>query len=224
MIFTFDFTKNILKPLSQWGGFFLFLLGIIWIIYALYETKRRGSFKKRKVETWDFDVTKFLKILTYFGFIVGIFSILSGVGALILDIPPSTAYALKNPTVGRSLFTAIILIVFGIFTFLKPINDLPIASVIGLMVASLIVAIIALAIPEKFVEAIAVFIDPKILLVIIFIIIFAIIALTAKFYMSGVMAISKALSWPPLAFIVAAFCLIQGFLLLVVGVSISGYF
>ncbi|MBA7658933.1 hypothetical protein ES703_66896 [subsurface metagenome] len=224
MIFTFDFTKNILKPLSQWGGFFLFLLGIIWIIYALYETKRRGSFKKRKVETWDFDVTKFLKILTYFGFIVGIFSILSGVGALILDVPPSTAYALKNPTVGRSLFTAIILIVFGIFTFLKPINDLPIASVIGLMVASLIVAIIALAIPEKFVEAIAVFIDPKILLVIIFIIIFAIIALTAKFYMSGVMAISKALSWPPLAFIVAAFCLIQGFLLLVVGVSISGYF
>lgn len=224
MIFTFDFTKNILKPLSQWGGFFLFLLGIIWIIYALYETKRRGSFKKRKVETWDFDVTKFLKVLTYFGFIVGIFSILSGVGALILDVPPSTAYALKNPTVGRSLFTAIILIVFGIFTFLKPINDLPIASVIGLMVASLIVAIIALAIPEKFVEAIAVFIDPKILLVIIFIIIFAIIALTAKFYMSGVMAISKALSWPPLAFIVAAFCLIQGFLLLVVGVSISGYF
>ena len=149
---------------------------------------------------------------------------MSGVGALILDVPPSTAYALKNPTVGRSLFTAIILIVFGIFTFLKPINDLPIASVIGLMVASLIVAIIALAIPEKFVEAIAVFIDPKILLVIIFIIIFAIIALTAKFYMSGVMAISKALSWPPLAFIVAAFCLIQGFLLLVVGVSISGYF
>ncbi|KKK59405.1 hypothetical protein LCGC14_3034710, partial [marine sediment metagenome] len=73
-------------------------------------------------------------------------------------------------------------------------------------------------------QVIAVFIDPKILLVIIFIIIFAIIALTAKFYMSGVMAISKALSWPPLAFIVAAFCLIQGLLLLVLGVSISGYF
>ena len=224
MIFAFDFTENILQPLSQWGGFFLLLLGIIWIIYAIYETKRRGSFKKRKVETWDFDVTKFLKILTYFGFIVGIFSILSGVGELILDAPPSTAYAGLNPTAGKSIFTAIILIVFGIFTFLKPINDLPIASVIGLMVASLIVAIIALAIPQQLVEVIAVFIDPKILLVIIFIIIFAIIALTAKFYMSGVMAISKALSWPPLAFIVAAFCLIQGFLLLVVGVSISGYF
>jgi len=221
LIFAFDFTKNILRPLSQWGGFFLLLLGIIWIIYAIYETKRRGSFKKRKVETWDFDVTKFLKILTYFGFIVGIFSILSGVGELILDEPPSKAYDL---TEGKSIFTAIILIVFGIFTFLKPINDLPIASIIGLMVASLIVAIIALAIPPKLVEVIAVFIDPKILLVIIFIIIFAIIALTAKFYMSGVMAISKALSWPPLAFIVAAFCLIQGFLLLVIGVSISGYF
>ncbi|MHA2007070.1 MAG: hypothetical protein ACXABO_05735 [Promethearchaeota archaeon] len=224
MIFAFDFTENILRPLSQWGGFFLVLLGIIWIIYAIYETKRRGSFKKRKVETWDFDVTKFLKILTYFGFLVGIFSILSGVGELILDVPPSNLFAELNPTAGKSLFTAIILIVFGIFTFLKPINDLPIASVIGLLVASLIVAIIALAIPQQLVEVIAVFIDPKILLIIIFIIIFAIVALTAKFYMSGVMAISKALSWPPLAFIVAAFCLIQGFLLLVIGVSISGYF
>ncbi len=224
MIFAFDFTTNILGPLSRWGGFFLFLLGIIWIIYAFYETKRRGSFKKRKVESWDFDVTKFLKILTYLGFIVGIFSILSGVGQLILDAPPSNLFGELNPTLGKNIFTAIILIVFGIFTFLKPINDLPIASVIGLMVASLVVAIIALAIPQQLVEVIAVFIDPKILLVIIFIIIFAIIALTAKFYISGVMAISKVLSWPPLAFIVAAFCFIQGFLLLVVGVSISGYF
>ena len=224
MIFAFDFTENILKPLAQLGGFFLLLLGIIWIIYAIYETKRRGSFKKRKVETWDFDITKFLKILTYFGFIVGIFSILSGVGELILKVPPSTAYALLNSTTDRNIFTAIILIVFGVFTFLKPINDLPIASIIGLLVASLIMAIIALAIPPQLVQVIAVFIDPKILLVIIFIIIFAIIALTAKFYMSGVMAISKALSWPPLAFIVAAFCLIQGLLLLVLGVSISGYF
>ncbi len=224
MIFQFDFTENILRPLSQWGGFFLLLLGIIWIIYAIYETKRRGSFKKRKVETWDFDVTKFLKILTYLGFIVGFFSIMSGVGELILDVPPSTAYAGLNPTAGKSIFTAIILIVFGVFTFLKPINDLPIASVIGLLVASLIVAIIAMAIPQQLVAVIAVFIDPKIVLIIIFIIIFAIIALTAKFFMSGIMAISKALSWPPLAFIVAAFCLIQGFLLLVVGVSISGYF
>ena len=223
MIFAFDFTENILRPLSQWGGFFLLLLGIIWIIYAIYETKRRGSVKKRKVETWDFDVTKFLKVLTYFGFIVGIFAILSGVGELILDEPPSNLYAVVTGP-DKSIFTAIILIVFGIFTFLKPINDLPIASVIGLMIASLIVAIIALAIPQTVVELIAVFIDPKILLIIIFIIIFAIIALTAKFYMSGVMAISKALSWPPLAFIVAAFCLIQGFLLLVIGISISGYF
>jgi len=220
MIFVFDFTENILRPLSQWGGFFLLLLGIIWIIYAIYETKRRGSFKRRKVESWDFDITKFLKILTYLGFIVGIFSILSGAGELILNVPPSVAYVGTD----KSVFTAIILIVFGIFTFLKPINDLPIASIIGLMVATLLIAIIALAIPQQLVQVIAVFIDPRIVLVIIFIIIFAIIALTAKFYMSGVMAISKALSWPPLAFIVAAFCLIQGFLLLVIGVSISGYF
>ncbi|KKL85296.1 hypothetical protein LCGC14_1956130, partial [marine sediment metagenome] len=194
---------------------------VMWIIYALYETMRRGSFKKRKVEDWDFDITKFLKGLTYIGFIVGIFSILSGVGELILDEYPSMAY---DKTAGRSLFTAIFLIFFGILTFFKPINDLPIASIIGLMVASALVVIIALIIPQGVVEFIAGFIDPKIVLIVFFIIIFTIIALTVKFYMGGLMAISKLISWPPLALIVAVFCLIQGFLLLVIGVSITGYF
>jgi hydrogenase/urease accessory protein HupE len=55
-------------------------------------------------------------------------------------------------------------------------------------------------------------------------VVFAIVALTVKFYIGVLMAISKAISWPVLAFIVAAFCLLQGFLLLVVGVSITGYF
>ena len=60
MIFQFDFTEHILKPLGKFGGWFMLILGIIWLVYAAYETKRRKSFKKRKVEDWDFDVTKFL--------------------------------------------------------------------------------------------------------------------------------------------------------------------
>lgn len=219
MIFAFDFTEHILKPLGKYGGFFMLVLGIIWIIYAAYETKRRKSFKKRKVEDWDFDVTKFLKALTYIGFIVGLLSLISGVAGLMFDIPPSKAYAVTTEDT-RNIFTSIILIVFGILTFVKPANDLPLSSLIGVLVASLVVIILAFAIPQTLIDFIAVLVDPRIVLAIIFIIVFALVALTAKFYTKAFMTISKALSWPPLAVIVALFSFIQGFLLLVIGISI----
>lgn len=222
MIFAWDFKEDFMIPLGKLGGFFMFLLGIVWLVYAVYETKRRKSFKKRKTETWDFDITKFLKGLTYIGFIIGFLSIVSGVSGLMFDIPPSVAYV--NLEDGRNLFTSILLIVFGILTFVKPANDLPLASIVGMLVATLVVVLLALFIPQKLVEVIAVFINPKILLAIIFLIIFAIVSLTAKFYTAGFMAVSKAISWPPLAVIFALFSLIQGFLLVVIGVSISGVF
>ncbi|MFX1503105.1 MAG: hypothetical protein ACFFDH_19250 [Promethearchaeota archaeon] len=223
MIFQWDFTENFLKPLGKFGGFFLLVLGIMWLLYAVYETKRRKSFKKRKVEDWDFDITKVLKALTYIGFIVGLLSIVSGVSGLMYRIPPSTAYAAVSEN-DRNLFTSILLIVFGILTFVKPANDLPLASIIGMLMASVVVILLALLIPQTVVDLIAVFINPKLLLAILFIVIFAIVALTAKFYTAGFMAVSKAISWPPLAVIFAIFCFVQGFLLLVVGVSISGFF
>ena len=207
-------------PLGKLGGFFMLLLGIIWLLYAVYETKRRKSFKKRKVEDWDFDMTKFLKGLTYIGFIVGLLCIVSGVSGLMFDIPPSVAYVEDS----RSVFTSILLIVFGILTFVKPANDLPLASIVGMLAATLVVILLALMIPQTVIDVIAAFVNPKILLAVVFIIIFAIIALTAKFYTAGFMAVSKAISWPPLAIVVAIFCLLQGFLLVVLGISISGAF
>ncbi|UCD01568.1 MAG: hypothetical protein JSV23_00655 [Promethearchaeota archaeon] len=221
MIFQWDFTENFLRPLGTFGGWFMLILGIMWIIYAAYETKRRKSFKKRKVEDWDFDITKFLKGLTYIGFIVGLLSLMSGIAGLIFNVPPSYTFP---PGAGRSWFSGIILIIFGFLTFVKPANDLPLASIIGVLIASIVVIILALAVPQKVTDLIAVFVNPKIVLLIVFIIVFAIVALTAKFYTAGFMAVSKAISWPPLAVIFAIFCFIQGFLLLVLGVSISGYF
>ena len=223
LIYQFDFTEGFLRPLAEFAGFFTLILGVMWLVYAIYETKRRGSVKKRKVEDWNFDVTKFLKFLTYFGIIIGILSILSGVGGLILDQAPSVAYA-ANTQDTKSIFVSALLIIVGVFTLLKPLNDLPISSVIGVLLASLIVVLAVSAIPDQLVQAIALFIDPKLLLLIIFIVVFAIVALTVKFYIGILMGISKAISWPVLAFIVAIFLLIQGFLLLVVGVSITGYF
>lgn len=220
MIFQWDFTENFLRPLSRWGGFFFLILGIMWLIYAIYETKRRGSFKKRKVESWDFDITKFLKGLTYIGFLVGIFSMLSGIGELILNEAPSVAYATAHPGAGRNYFSAILLIVFGIFTFLKPLNDLPIASIVGLIVAIAAALIVCFLIPPVLVEHIAIHFDPKWFFIILFIVILAVVAILVKFYIGGIMGISKVISWPPFAFIVAVVCLVQGILLLVLGISI----
>lgn len=222
LIYQFDFTDVFLRPLAEFAGFLTLILGVMWLVYAIYEAQRRGSVKKRKVEDWNFDVTKFLKFLTYFGIVIGILSLLSGVGGLILNQPPSRAFAFNNPN--ASIFTSVFLIIVGVFTLLKPLNDLPISSVIGILLASIVVVVAASLIPGQLVQVIAVFIDPRLLLVIIFIIVFAFIALTVKFYIGVLMGISKAISWPILAFILAAFCLLQGFLLLVVGVSITGYF
>ena len=222
MIYQFDFTEGFLRPLAEFAGFFTLILGAMWLVYAIYEAKRRGSVKERKVEEWNFDVTKFLKFFTYFGIVIGILSILSGVGGLLLNQPPSRAFAFNNPN--ASIFTSIFLIIMGILTLLKPLNDLPISSVLGILLASVVVVVIAFAIPDQVYELIEVLIDPRLLFAIIFIIIFAIVALTVKFYIGTLMAISKAISWPVLAFIVAAFCIIQGLLLVVIGVSITGFF
>ena len=223
MIYQFDFTESFLRPLAEFAGFFTLILGAMWLVYAVYESKRRGSVKNRKVEDWNFDVTKFLKLFTYLGIVVGIFGLLSGVGGLILDQAPSVAYA-ANTQDAKSIFTSAFLIVLGILTLLKPLNDLPISSVLGILLASIVVVITSMAIPDHVVQVIAIYINPKLLLVIIFIVVFAIVALTVKFYIGALMSISKAISWPVFAFIIAAFCILQGFLLLVIGVSISGIF
>ena len=220
MIFQWDFTENFLRPLARFAAFIILILGVIWIIFALYEAKRRGGFKKRKTEDYDLDVTKFLKGLTYLGFIVGIFAILSGVGGWVLDEPPSIAYSLNH----ASIFTSIFLIIIGIFTFLKPLNDLPIASVVGMLVASLAAILVAVAIPDIILQHIALHIELKWFFIILFIIVFAVVAILVKFYIGGLMTASKIISWPPFAFIVAVLCLIQGFLLLVIGISITVFF
>lgn len=200
----------------------------MWLVYGVYEAKRRGSVKERKVEDWDFKLTKFLKVITYLGMVVGVLSLLSGVSGLLYNIPPSGAFArnieLAGGEAGPSVFTSVLLIILGILTFLKPMNDIPIASVVGLLAGSAVVAIIVIALPGEAYELIGIWINPTLFFVILFIIVFAIVALTAKFYIGTLMGISKIISWPFFALIVAGFCFLQAFLLLVPGISISGIF
>ena len=215
----FQFKEGFLIPLAEMAGFFVLILGIMWLIYGVYEAKRRGSVKERKIEDWDFKLTKFLKFLTYLGFVIGVLSILSGVAGLLYNVPPRGFQG-----VDVSIFTSVLLIIMGVLTFLKPMNDIPISSVVGLMAGSAVVAIIVMALPGEAYEIIGIFMNPTLFFVILFIIVFAIVALTAKFYIGTLMAISKLISWPIFALIIAGFCLLQAFLILVVGVSITGYF
>jgi hypothetical protein len=205
---------------GQMAGFFVLILGIMWLIFGVYEAKRRGSVKKRKTEDWDMKVTKFLKALTYLGLVIGILAILSGVGGLMENVPPSIAFISGEV----SIFTSALLIIIGILTLLKPINDLPIASVVGLLAGSAVILVLVMVMPAEAYTVIGLFMNPTVFFVILFIIIFAIIALTAKFYIGGLMKVSKFISWPPIAFVVAGFCFLQGFLVLVFGISIGYLF
>jgi len=216
----FQFKEAFLIPLAEMAAFWILILGIMWLIYGIYEAKRRGSVKERKVEDWDYKLTKFLKVLTYLGMVVGVLSLLSGVSGLLYNIPPTSTF----PSGQVSIFTSILLIILGILTFLKPMNDIPVASVVGLLAGTAVVAVIIMSLPGEAYIIIGLLIDPTIFFAILFIIVFAIVALTAKFYIGTLMGISKIISWPLLALIIAGFCLLQAFLLLVVGVSISGFF
>ena len=206
--------------MASLGGFFVLLLGAYWLISSLHEANRRKSFRKLlDIEEWDLTVTAFLKIFTGLGFLIGILSIISGAAGLILDEAPSIAYA-SQTAANRNLFTSIFLIVLGILTFLRPLNDIPIASILGLLVGSAITILTVVFVPDAAVEVIANFVNPKIFLIVLFIIIFIVVALTVKFYTAGIMFFSKLVAWPPIAMILSLFCFVQGFMLLALGISL----
>ena len=212
-----EWVDGFFKPLAEYAWLMMVILGIMWLIYAAYEANRRETWRKlTKIDDWDFNITPFLKLLTYVGFIVGILSIFCGSSGLILNLPPSTKYATETAN-SVNIFTSIFLIIFGLLTFFKPLNDLPISSIIGLAAASLVTAIIIWVIMAL---GVSISTTIAVALIVIFLIIFAITAITVKFYTALFMSISKIISWPPFAFIIAVFCVIQGLLLVLLGISI----
>ncbi|MFX1298049.1 MAG: hypothetical protein ACFFD2_24765 [Promethearchaeota archaeon] len=222
MLFQYwDVIKGFFDWVAESAAIMMVLSGVMAITWLGFERKRRGSFLKRKSEQEQFDVTKFLRGLSYIGLVLGIFVVWSGAVSLILDIAPSFKYAEVTEDAANH-FTSIFLIVIGITMFFKPISDLPLSSIIGLLAGTVTAVIIALLVPDWAVELIAGVINPKWLLVIIFIIVSVVVALIAKFYIGTLQKISKFLSWPPIAFIIMIFCFVQGFALWIWGVSIFG--
>jgi len=214
------YVEAFLTWVSQSAGIFVLISGVIALTWLGFERKRRGSFFKRKSDSEKSSVVSILlRLISYSGVIVGILDVWAGAMGLILDIPPSFKYGAITPHADH--FTCIFLIVVGIAMFFKPVNDLPLSSILGLIAASATVFILALLIPDSAVQWIAVnLINPKLLLIIIFITITAIVAIIAKFFLGVPQAISKFLSWPPIAFVIMVFGFVQGILLWGFGISI----
>ena len=213
---------NIIQGFFNWvaesAAIMMVLSGAMAITWLGYERKRRGSFTKRKTEVEKFNVTKFLRGMSYIGLILGVFVIWSGIMGLILDIPPSFQY--RDVTADEANhFACIFLIVIGIAIFFKPISDLPLSSILGLVIGSITAFIIALVIPDSVTNFLGTSVV-KWAIVIIFIIVSVVVGLTAKFYIGTLQKISKFLSWPPIAFIIMIFCFVQGFCLWIGGFSI----
>jgi magnesium-transporting ATPase (P-type) len=205
---------------AQSAGVMVFITGFVAFTWLGFERKRRGSFTRRKAEEkGGFDFPKFLRIMSYFGIIIGILDIWAGSLGLIRNIPPSFRYADLTGT-NADHFTCIFLIVIGIAMIFKPINDLPLSSIIGGTAGAATVLALIFLVPDSAVDIIAYWINPKLALIIIFIVVTAIVAMTAKFYVGVLQAISKFLSWPPVALIVMIFAFLQGILLWGLGTSI----
>jgi len=203
---------------SESAGIFVLISGVIALSWLGFERKRRGSFfGKSKAEKTSV-VSTLLRIISYFGVVVGILNIWAGAMGLILDIPPSFKYGAVTPQADH--FTCIFLIVVGIAMFFKPINDLPLASILGLLAGSATAIILALLVPDSAVKLIAYLINPKLLLIIIFVVVTAIVALTAKFSIGLLQTISKFISWAPITFVIMVFGFVQGILLWGFGISI----
>jgi len=215
---------EIIRGFFDWVGesaaIMMVLSGAMAITWLGYERKRRGSFTKRKVEV-DFSITKFLRVISYLGSILGIFVVWSGVISLILDIPPSFEYRDVTEDAANH-FTSIFLIVIGIAILFFPIKDLPLASIIGLLAGTATVIAIVLLVPDSAIELIGGYVEIKWVLLTIFIIVTVVVIIAVKFYIGIFKTISKVLSWPPIALVVVIFCLVQGFALWIWGVSIFG--
>ena len=136
---------------AQSAGVMVFISAFIALTWLGYERKRRGSFTRKKAsengEEKKFDLSVFLKILSYLGIVVGILNLWAGAMGLILDIPPSFRYADITEN-GADHFTCIFLIVIGIAMLFKPVNDMPLASIIGLLAGAAAAGALVLFVPD----------------------------------------------------------------------------
>ena len=139
------------------------------------------------------------KIVSFFGFFVGIILIITG----------ATAWSTHAPQVDT--YTQYLLIIAGLALILKPIKDFPWASLLGLIAGGLSAGAVYFffPLPETVLGISAIWVY-----VIIFLIPAVIIYMIFKFIEDVLKLIGTLLASKPVTFIVGLVCIAQGILLL----------
>ncbi|MHA1392096.1 MAG: hypothetical protein ACTSRZ_01230 [Promethearchaeota archaeon] len=213
-----SFWENILNWFQNSAAWLLIFGGLMALTWLGYERKRKKGFIRIKTEDWEeTDVTKFLRAMSYIGIILGIIMIWSAVVGMINDIPPSFKYADKFPGEGYDLVTSISLIIVGLVCFFKPINDLPWAGLIGLFAGIASGVIVTLSLPPELTANP----DMKYYIIGFGILVATLVGVALKFWIGSIQMISRVLSYPPVALIVSAYCLVQGIMVLTLGYGLG---
>ncbi len=195
------------------GAILLVLCGVMSMIWFFYEGVRRG-FVKPKNEAWERDrVSRVLKVIIFLGIVLGVILIITAIVTVVRDLPPSDAYAAKiGPHYDK--LTSISLLVMGMAMFIKPLEDVPIATIIGLAMGAGVALLLGMFLPATLMENPAM----KWVLIGVFVFVTTAVGVMLKVWVDGIEFVAKVLSWPPIAIILAAYCLVQGF-----GLWIAGY-
>ena len=199
------------------GAIMLVICGLMALVWFGYEGVRRG-FIKSKNESWERDtVSRVLKIIILFGLVLGVVVLTTGIMTMVLNMPPSFKYRdFGGVALSQNHFdwlTSIALLVMGVAMFLKPLEDVPLASLIGIVAGAGVSFILALTIPQSLVTTLSPYVNMKWVLFGIFVVVATIVGVALKFWVGALETISKVISWPPFALLAAAFCLTQGIMI-----------
>ncbi len=210
------FLDGFVNLFADSAAIMLVICGLMALVWFFYEGVRRG-WVKPKGEEWERDkVSRSLKIIIGLGIILGVITLVTGIVTMVMNIRPSLAYERLNGS-HFDWLTSIALLVMGVAMFLKPLEDLPLAALIGLAAGAGAALLVALILPQDLVARASEYINMKWVLFGLFALVATIVGVAIKFWLSSIEAISKFISWPPMALITAAFCLVQGFMVWIGG-------
>ncbi len=162
----------------------------------------------------------FLKVFVVLGIVLGVIMVSTAILTMVKDIPPSFEYRDNPGTNSRGnhfdWLTSISLLVLGLAMFIKPLEDVPLATIIGLVGGAGVALLLAFLTPTDLISDTTM----KWVLIIVFIVITSLVGAMTKVWIDGIEGVAKFISWPPIALFISAFCFIQGFAVLFVGYSL----
>lgn len=210
---------SFINTVGDSGAVMLIFAGIMAFVWFLSEGYRRGGFlRPKKEEALHDELSSIFKVIVYLGIIIGLLVIATGIITIWLNIAPSENYA-NNVGPHYDMLTSVSLILMGFAMFLKPFKDVPWAALLGIIGGCVLGVVVCLSIPENWLQALDLVAnwDTRYLYVVVFIVIATAIGVFIKFWFAGIEMVSRFISWPPVALIIAVYCLIQGFYVLIGG-------